>query len=71
MPITDQEREIINELLSGVNKKINTILNARDDVNALLRIHSDINSDSIENTVLNKAKTRMKTAAEELVVLST
>ena len=69
MVISDQEREVIDTLLKDVNEKVNIIIKSRDDVTALLRIHSDIDSDAVENNVLSKAKERAKAAAEELVTL--
>ena len=69
MPITDQERVLINELLNKINHKINTIMNARDDVVALLRIHVDINSDTVEDKVLSESKKRALIASQELVTL--
>lgn len=69
MPITDQERVVIDELLNNVNKKINVILNARDDVVALLRIHVDIDNNTVEDKVLSESKKRALIASQELVTL--
>ena len=69
MPITKQEQEVIEKLLEDVNLQINEIVNAREDVQALLRIHTDINDDAIEGIVLSEAKERAKTAAQEIINL--
>ena len=69
MPITPAERTAIEALLQSVNEKINEIISAREDVYALLRIVGDINNNAIEDAILASAKTRARTAAEQLVVL--
>jgi len=80
MPITDEEREVIEGILNGVNNEdgtrtnglndyVNEIIEAREDVFALLRIHQDVNNDPIENTILVNAKVRARTAAQNLATL--
>jgi len=69
MTLTAGEIEAINAILAGINSNVNEILNAREDVNALLRIAGDIDSDSIENNILVQAKARALTASQALVTL--
>lgn len=67
MPITEEEREAIEELIKNVNSEVNNICEGRDDVLALLRIHESVNSDTIENSILADAKAKAKTAAQAIV----
>ena len=71
MPITAQEEATIRTLITNVNTEDNKILEAREDVYALLRLHTFINSNSIEDAILAGAKLKAKTAAQEIVTLLT
>lgn len=67
--ITQQEQEAIEAMVQSVNDELNNIINAREDVIALLRIHESINNDATENGILNDAKARALTASQALVTL--
>ena len=69
MTITPEEKEVINSMLTSMETELSNIINARDDVYALLRINIDVNNDTIENNVLSGAKTKAKTAAQEIITL--
>ena len=57
-------------MLVDLNLQVNTILNAREDVEALIRIHADVDG-TAETSILNNAKLRAKAASENLVTLLT
>ena len=61
--------DVVEGLLASLNEEVGKIVQARDDVVALLRIHTDITSDAEETSVLSAAKVRAKTAATALVTL--
>ena len=67
--LTEGDIGTIDALLVGVNEKINAIINVREDIIALIRIHTDISDETIENNILINAKVKARTAAEELVAL--
>lgn len=71
MPITPGERNAINTLLAAVNEQLNLIINAREDVLALLRIVNEINNDTIEDAILAQARARARAAAQQLVTILT
>ena len=74
MPLTQPVIDAIELLMNGdptdgdsiyIERVLNEIASARDDVKALIRIHADI-SDANCLTVLVNAKSRMTTAAQAL-----
>lgn len=69
MPITPAELAAITAILEALNTHLNTIVAAREDVTALLRIVNEINNNTIEDAVLAQAKLRAKTAAQAIVTL--
>jgi len=69
MSITDLEQQSIEKLLTDLNKEINDIISAREDISALLRIHTDINNDITEDKILTNAKARAKISAQNIVNL--
>ena len=69
MPITEAEREIIEALIDSMNEQVNEILEAREDVLSLLRVHETIDDNATENAILAAAKNRAQTAAQAIVDL--
>lgn len=79
MPLTQAQLDAIKELLEGyndqgepdnINSRINRVIDAREDVQALVRIHGDV-PDEAAITILAEARSRAKTAARSIVDLLT
>ena len=59
----------IKGVLRDINQKVNEIVNAREDVIALLRLDPYINDDTLIMAQIQEAKARAATAADELNTL--
>ena len=79
MPLTPAQINAADQLIrgytvevevqhEGLDDLVTDLIRARDDVQALVRIHTDI-ADANASTVLAKAKARAKVAADALSVL--
>lgn len=76
MPLNQNQINTINTLINGtpdnhdhsLNGYVNAIINAREDVLALLRIHADIDNSTC-NTIITNARARADAAAQALVTL--
>lgn len=76
MPLTQQQLDAIEVLLHGytddgpdnLNTRLNDVVNAREDIEALVRIHENL-PDAVASDVMLTIRQRAKAAAQSIVDL--
>ena len=61
--------EQLEAMIETINKQLSLIIDARDDIRALMRIDASINNAEIATRVLTDAKNKLKVAAQNLIDL--
>jgi len=61
--------EQLEAMVETINKQLSLIIDARDDIRALMRIDASINNAEIATRVLTDAKNKLKVAAQNLIDL--
>jgi len=66
MPVNQEELE---SMIGLIDKQLNLLVNARDDIRSLIRIDASINDATIGDRVISDTKVKLIAASQALITL--
>ena len=66
MPVNQEELE---SMIGLIDKQLNLLVNARDDIRSLIRIDASINDTVIGDRVISDTKVKLIAASQALITL--
>jgi len=66
MPVNQEELE---SMIGLIDKQLNLLVNARDDIRSLIRIDASINDETIGDRVISDTKVKLIAASRALITL--